>query len=166
MDGARFKRLTRAVLGASRLAVRSPRDAALAVRMVYWLLAVSVLARVLSLPRAQQVVSAPVRETAPADVRPTAERLATAIDRLLALDLWMLRPSCWRRAIVLNRFLALEGIATRIQFGVRPTHQGLAGHAWLDRDGQPFLEHSTDSHVVTFSLPLTPPKQPARGTLA
>jgi hypothetical protein len=55
---------------------------------------------------------------------------------------------------VLHRFLALHGIESRITFGVQKRADGtLNGHAWLERDGRPFLEDAAGAYVVTFSLP-------------
>ena len=83
-------------------------------------------------------------------------RLARAIDRLLRLDVFVYRRSCWRRALVLHRFLALHGIDSRVNFGLKRTTGELQGHAWLERDGQPFLEDDAGAYVVTFSLPRPP----------
>jgi hypothetical protein len=59
--------------------------------------------------------------------------------------------------MVLHRYLALHGIESRVTFGVRRDPDGsLAGHAWLERDGEPFLEHEAGAYVVTFTLPRTP----------
>ena len=91
-----------------------------------------------------------------ADAAATAARLAAAIDRVLRWDLFLFKRSCWRRAMVLHRYLALHGIESRINFGVRREPDGsLAGHAWLERHGEPFLEDEPGTYVITFSLPRT-----------
>jgi hypothetical protein len=142
---------------AIRLLLADPRDAVLSARMAACLVVVSGLARFTSLPRAQQLISVKVRPGLAAD-RAVAARLARAIDRVLALDVLVFRRSCWRRAMVLHRYLALHGIESRINFGLqRKTGGGLQGHAWLEHDGQPLLEDDAASYVVTFSLPLHPP---------
>ena len=66
------------------------------------------------------------------------------LDALLALDWLCFTPTCWKRAAVLNRFLALQGIEARIVFGVR-----------REEAGQPLLEKSTPDYIVTFSYPST-----------
>ena len=72
-----------------------------------------------------------------------------------AIDLFVFRRSCWKRAIVLHRFLALNGIESRINFGVRKESNGtLNGHAWLEHGGRPILEHDAGAYVVAFSLPV------------
>ena len=66
------------------------------------------------------------------------EKLGSAIDTLLATNLLMFKPSCWKRATVLHRYLALRGISTSIVFGVMKDAAGeLKGHAWLERDDRP-----------------------------
>ena len=38
----------------------------------------------------------------------------------------------------------------QVVFGVRTSEEKLAAHAWLERDGKPFLEGSEPDYVVTF----------------
>lgn len=145
---------------AFRLVLLDPRDAALSARMAAWLVIVSGLARVTSLPRAHRFISVKVRPGSVGD-RAIAARLARAIDRVLALDILVFRRSCWRRAMVLHRYLALHGIESRINFGLQRKAGGaLQGHAWLEHDGRPLLEDDAASYVVTFSLPLVHPPSP------
>src|SRR5262245_37843563 len=103
-------RVVRAAGRATRLLVVDPRDAALSARMAAWLVVVSGLARLTSLPRAHRLVSTAVRSGSVADRAASAARLARALDRVLALDVFLFRRSCWRRAMVLHRYLALHGI--------------------------------------------------------
>jgi hypothetical protein len=144
------------ILRATRLVVRHPDEAALSVRMAAWLVLASFLAWLMPLPRAHRLVSTRLRAPRPGDPTLTAARLARAIDRVLRLDLLIFRRSCWRRALVLHRFLALRGIDSRINFGVKKTAGELQGHAWLERDGHPFLEDDAAAYVITFSLPPQP----------
>lgn len=66
----------------------------------------------------------------------------------------MFTPKCWKRATVLHRFLALNGIATTIVFGVRKDADGeLKGHAWLQTDGRPFLESEPPRYNITYTFP-------------
>jgi Transglutaminase-like superfamily len=121
-----------------------------------WVVLVSFLARATALPRAQRIISVRLRPCRD-DADEVAARLARSIDALLRLDLPIFRRSCWKRAMVLHRFLALHGIDSRINFGVQKPSSGataVEGHAWLERDGLPFLEETPSTYVVTFSLPL------------
>ena len=143
------------VLGlAARQIVVAPRKAGLRARMAFWVLVVSVVARLTSLPRAQRIASGGVRSrSARAPVAPA--ELGAAIDSVLGIDLFVFRKSCWKRAMVLQRFLSLNGIETRLNFGVQQTTDGTVnGHAWLEHQGQRLLERDAGSYVVTFTLPL------------
>jgi hypothetical protein len=136
----------------------------LSARMAAWIVAVSILARITTLPRVQRIVSCRLRSRAgtPVDRRETtaplteayAAHLATTIDRLLRLDLFMFQRCCWKRALVLHRFLSLHGIESRVMFGLRKdTGDTMRGHAWLEHEGRPLLEDDAAGYVVTFSLP-------------
>lgn len=143
-----FRMLARA----GRLTVRRPARVWLLVRMATWVVILSALVRVLTLPRALQLVATHVRTKSTGRIKPND--LSSAIDMLLGLDMLMFRPKCWKRATVLHRFLALHGVATTIVFGVRKEPDGqLKGHAWLQADGQPFLESEQPLYNITYSFP-------------
>ncbi len=132
---------------------RNPGEAILLMRMGAWILVLSSLIKVQSLPRALQVISTPVRGPS-ADEQQTATRLAEAVDLLLAMDIFVYRPRCWKRAAILHRYLALHGIDSRINFGMRKEVDGtLSGHAWLERGGAPILETTVPDYSITFSFP-------------
>ena len=144
-----------------RLATRKiflePREFILRARMALWILLISLLARLTSLPRAQRIASFKVRSSPVKGRTETPAELGRAIDSVLALDLLVFRPSCWKRAMVLQRFLGLNGIESQVKFGLQMDKDGtVSGHAWLEHQGRPLLEHETGSYVVTFSLPLGP----------
>jgi hypothetical protein len=138
----------------ARFVVREPGSALLALRMSAWVAALSLLVKVLPLPRALRLV-------APGRVRPASgspeeaqESLARVLDSVLASDFWVFTPTCWKRAPVLHRYLALRGIETRIVFGVRRDGEdALSGHAWLEREGRPLLEARAPDYRVTYSFP-------------
>ena len=111
----------------------------------------------------QKVAACKLRSTSAEDTSETAAQLAKAIDNLLGLDLFVFRRSCWKRALVLHRFLALKGIESKVNFGLRKEADGkLIGHAWLEHEGQPLLEDKADNYVVTFSLPPKTPVFPSK----
>jgi hypothetical protein len=146
------------VLGqAARKTVGHPRDALLGTRMALWVVLISVLAELTSLARTQRIASfriGKVRSMRAEDIGETSARLGRAIDSLLGIDLLVFRRSCWKRALVLHRYLALSGIETQIKFGVRKESGGrVDGHAWLERHGQTLLENNAANYIVTFSLP-------------
>jgi hypothetical protein len=156
MNTATVRRVV-VVLGlVGRKILVKPRESLLSARMALWVVLVSVLARLTSLPRAHRIASLDVRSPSAVDRDQTAAHLARTLDTLLSLDLFVFRRSCWKRAMVLHRFLALNGIESRINFGLQKREDGtVLGHAWLEREGRPLLEDDPGAYVVTFSLPRT-----------
>ena len=140
---------------ATRKIAVAPREAALRARMALWVVLISALARVTSLSRAQWMAT---RGTGRRSGRRSATpaELGAAIDSVLGMELFVFRRSCWKRAMVLQRFLLLEGIDAKVNFGVQRGADGtVLGHAWLEHDGRALLEREAGSYVVTFTLPLT-----------
>jgi Transglutaminase-like superfamily len=143
------------ILRALQLTARDPARAWLLARMAAWVATLSLLAKLLSLPRALRIVSTEVRQKS-AEVDPT--QLSTAIDALLEADFFVFKPSCWKRSTVLHRYLALTGVATTIRFGIKRDGNGeLKGHAWLEWNGKPILENSPPVYTVTYSFPSNEP---------
>ena len=143
------------ILRALQLTIRDPARACLLARMAVWVVVLSVLARLLPLSRSLQIVSTDVRQKS-TEVDPV--QLSTAIDALLEANLFVFKPSCWKRATVLHRYLALAGLATTIRFGVRKDdNRELKGHAWLELNGKPILESSPPVYTVTYSFPSSEP---------
>ena len=140
---------------AARLVLCEPGSALLAARMGAWVVALSLLVKVVPLPRAMALVS-PRRaaNVEPADSALVQDRLARLLDSVLAADFWVFTPTCWKRAPVLHRYLALSGIDTRVLFGVRREgSDALSGHAWLEACGRPILEKTPPDYKVTYSFP-------------
>src|SRR5262245_55891287 len=108
------------VLSALRKAMwktaNDPHDALVSVRMALRLTLISLLARLTSLSNVQKVASFRIRHTSTVGSAETANQLGKTIDNLLGLDLFVFRRSCWKRALVLHRFLALKGIESQINF--------------------------------------------------
>jgi hypothetical protein len=152
---------------ATRKFVSDPREALLLCRMAWWVSVISVAARCYSLPRALAIVAGKTStETRPADtVKP--EQLARTLDLLLSADFLSFKPICWKRAAVLHRYLSHHGITTRIIFGVRNEAGGkVAGHAWLEADGEPILESTLPEYVVTYRFPSNEHLDPQLATLS
>ncbi len=142
----------RVVARAIRLTVHRPARMWLLARMATWVVILSGLVKVFTLPRALSFVATNVRSNR--DTNLDVQDLSSAIDALLAVDVLMFKPKCWKRATVLHRFLALNGIATTIAFGVRKEAGGeLKGHAWLQTDGRPFLESEPPLYNITYTFP-------------
>lgn len=148
------RRMLRLVTRGSRKFVFNPHESVLIIRMALWVFVLSVLVKQLPLPRALQMVAAKTPGPAQSLPEETAKELAHAIDLLLGAELLIFKPSCWKRAAILHRYLALNGIATRIVFGVRKGAEGAVdGHAWLESGGQPILEATAPNYKVTYTFP-------------
>lgn len=119
----------------------------LAMRMAAWIVFLTIFGRILSLHTMLRLID--TRRRSKARIPP--ERIASLVDRIFRADI--LHRSCWKRAAVLRRYLLLNGVDTAVVFGVRKGEEKLAGHAWLERDGHPFLEESEPDYVVTFRYP-------------
>lgn len=140
---------------AARFSLREPATALLLARMAFWVGVLSLLVRTMPLPRAMRLMT-PLRrrEVAGQDAEALKERLGGLLDVLLAADTLFLTPTCWKRAPVLYRFLALHGIESRVLFGMRRAGEGLLdGHAWVESGGRPVLERTAPAYNVTFSYP-------------
>ena len=139
---------------AARLVLKEPGDALLTLRMGAWVVALSLLMRVMPLPRALGLVAPRRPGRRSGDAEEVQARLARLLDSLLAADFWVFTPTCWKRAPVLHRYLALRGIETRVLFGVRRDgRDALAGHAWLEAGGEPLLEATPPDYKITYSFP-------------
>lgn len=139
---------------AARKAAIRPAEALLLLRMAGWVLLFSIAVKIFSLPRALRLVSTNTRLPSKTPERETQKRLGDAIDLLLKTDLLIFKPICWKRAALLHRFLALNGIATRILFGMRREPGGsLSGHAWLESRGTAILETTDPAYAVTYAFP-------------
>jgi hypothetical protein len=151
----RFKSFAALPTRAARLVLREPGSALLAARMGAWVVALSLLVRLVPLPRAMSFLTPrrPRRGTK-ADAEFVQTKLARLLDSVLAADFWVFTPTCWKRAPVLHRYLALSGIDTRVLFGVRREgSDALSGHAWLEARGRPILEKTPPDYKVTYSFP-------------
>ena len=140
---------------AARLVLSEPGSALLALRMGTWVVALSLLIKLMPLPRAMALVAPRrVARVEPTDAAHVQARLARLLDSILAADFWVFTPTCWKRAPVLHRYLALRGIDTRVLFGVRREGADtLSGHAWLEAGGEPILEKTPPDYKVTYSFP-------------
>lgn len=140
--------------------MRSPREALLLLRMAGWVVLLSGLIRVQPLPRVLKLMTARTPQNLRLTKLPSSERTAQLLDLLLGIDVFVFRPICWKRAAVLHRFLALQGMPTSIVFGVRKQNEGLLdGHAWLEVGHKPILEKNPPEYRVTYSFPMQTPIQ-------
>jgi len=142
------------MIRATLKAIRGPAQALLLARMAGWVLLFSIAVRLFPLPRALRMVSTKTRLPSQTPEAEIQSRLAESIDLLLKANLFVLKPICWKRAALLHRYLALQGISTLIMFGMRREPSGnLNGHAWLEARGRPILETTAPNYAVTYSFP-------------
>jgi hypothetical protein len=140
------------VVDALRLFFARPRRAWLLSRIAVWTLILSCIMRFRSLPTALRTLSVPTdraREVSTSD----GQQLATAVDAVLRVNRFVFRPVCWKRAILLRKFLAEQGHPSAIVFGVRNESGKLTGHAWLESNGSPIYEAETPDYTVTYRFP-------------
>ena len=122
-------------------------------RMAVWVATLSLMVKVLPLPTALRITTPRIKFKVPNDPQAIQEKLARLIDRLLALDLFVFTPTCWKRAAILHRYLALNGIPSRVIFGVRNAQEKLLeGHAWLEADDQPILEKIAPQYTKIYAF--------------
>jgi hypothetical protein len=145
--------LSTAMRGVS-FARRRPAETLLVARLALGVASFSVLARVLPLPRSLSLLSPKMTRRDARAMSVSDVRLAQLLDALLSLDVLCFTPTCWKRAAVLHRQLALRGRETRVVFGVRRGESDpLAGHAWLEANGVPLFESSPPEYAVTYCFP-------------
>lgn len=145
---------TRIVRRAGHFIRHKPAEAFLLLRMATWVALLSALIKFLPLPRVLSLVALPARRRTPKESPVTHTRVALLLDALLATNFLCFTPTCWKRAPVLHRYLALYGTETRIVFGVRKEAESiLAGHAWLEADGQPLFEADVPRYIATYTFP-------------
>ena len=141
-----------------RKLVINPGESFLMLRMAIWVSVLSVLVKFRPLPSALELVAAKPKPVQAGRQQETMARLSRAIDSLLRTELFIFKPICWKRAAVLHRYLTLNGIDSRIVFGVRRGPQGkVDGHAWLEADGEPILEATAPNYQVTYAFPSDDP---------
>ncbi|HSB28544.1 MAG TPA: lasso peptide biosynthesis B2 protein [Pyrinomonadaceae bacterium] len=154
----RISKVLRLTVAAGRKCISNPAEAYMLLRMAWWVTVLSVAAKLCPLPRALKLVSGEVTNDPDYHDPDLPLRLARSIDSLLSADIFYFKPICWKRAAVLRRYLGKTGVTTKILFGVRNEAEGkVAGHAWLEANGQPFLESSPPEYVVTYTYPSNQP---------
>jgi len=136
-----------------RMVSRDSRGFFMLLRMAFWVATLSLMVKVLPLPTTFRIITPRIKTRTPDDPQAIQDRLARLIDRLLALDLFVFTPTCWKRAAILHRYLALNGIPNRIIFGVRNAQEKiLEGHAWLEADDQPILEKIAPQYTKIYAF--------------
>ena len=154
-----IQRAAQLALRASSFVWHRPGDAWLLARMAGWVGLVTVLGRMLTLPNVAKVMRPGRRRVVPhykGENAAVREDLAGLLDMLLRTKFLCFTPICWKRALVLQRYLALSSIESEVVFGVRKEKDNrLIGHAWLEANGQPLLESDPPDYIKTFTFPFS-----------
>ena len=136
-----------------RMVSRDSRGFFMLLRMAFWVATLSLMVKVLPLPTTFRIITPRIKTRTPDDPQAIQDRLARLIDRLLALDLFVFTPTCWKRAAILHRYLALNGMPNRVIFGVRNAQEKiLEGHAWLEANDQPILEKIAPQYTKIYAF--------------
>jgi hypothetical protein len=146
----RLRRLGMNAAAAVKLVLREPGSLLLSVRMGAWILLITIVAPLVPLTTMLRLAETRLRR--PSSAFLPADEIGRRIDRLLHAG-FVKDGSCWKRATVLRRYLLLNGIESDVVFGVRKESGELKGHAWLEREGAPFLEREEPLYTVTFRHP-------------
>ena len=97
---------------------------------------------------------------------PGPGEILRCVESALTVGAPLVRPGCLTRGLTLYYFLRCAGVDVTLRFGARRRNGELmeeAGHCWLERGGEPFLENGNPYRysVPIYSLPAARP-QPAR----
>jgi hypothetical protein len=112
------------------------------------LMALPVLQRVLTLPALVRLCGA---RTLPTVLPPLApDRLLYLIRGLLQQHIGVFRPNCVKQSLVLFHFLRQWGAPVALCIGVAKHGGTLAGHCWVELDGQPLGEGDDPRRVFTI----------------
>jgi len=88
-------------------------------------------------------IAARLANTGRARTRPPIDVIVAEVDRWQGWLRWPWRTTCLKRASVLFTLLRRIDVEVELHIGVRRDDAGaFAAHAWLVRDGQPYLEHA------------------------
>jgi hypothetical protein len=89
----------------------------------------------------------------------------TKFSNFVVYDLFRSENPCLYRSLVLYRFLRMMGMEVSIAFAVKRDTEVLAGHAWIVKDGRPFLDHGgpAAAYEPVFVYPRDIPRDPGRG---
>lgn len=145
--------------------VRHPGDLPLLLRIFAFAMATRLLAR---LGPARLAGLLEPRRPVPVPTPPAVDRIAAYVDKILAAGRPLVPRGCLARGLTRYYFLRRAGLAISLCFGIGLIDGEPAGHCWLVREGEPFLEREDPRaafvEVMRFPLegpPLAPPRSRA-----
>ena len=89
--------------------------------------------------------------------RGTVQQIVTCVDFVIRIGKPLIRPGCLTRGLTLCYFLRRAGADVKLRFGVADLGDGIVGHCWLVKDGQPLSEVTDPRPVfaVAYEIPNT-----------
>ena len=121
------------------------RDSRLLLRAFMWRLALPFLKHLVPLPTLVRVLCAkPLANTLDARQR-RLSRLESVRQLLAEGGRLAVSSNCLERSLMLYRFLTEAGAGPQLVMGVSKGNTGVAGHAWIEIDGQALADATTDS---------------------
>ena len=118
-------------------------DARLFVRALGWRLALPALRRIVPLRSLVHLM----QRTSP---RPSPARLDAVRFFAAHGGRIVMSPHCLERSLVLYRFLGEAGARPTLVLGANGAPSGLAGHAWIEINGEPFADAPDYAPVLAF----------------
>ena len=95
---------------------------------------------------------------------PPVEALVRQVDDWLSRMPWPWRTTCLKRSAILYALLQRSGENVQLHIGVkREADRSFAAHAWLMKNGEPYLE-PTASTFATYQVITVFPEQSVPGT--
>lgn len=128
----------------ARLAGCFRTDSRLLLRAFMWRLALPLLKHLVPLPTLVHVLCAkPLASTADASQR-RGPRVESVRHLLAEGGRIVVSSNCLERSLMLYRFLTEAGAGPQLVMGVSKGDTGVAGHAWIEIDGQALADATTD----------------------
>ena len=133
----------------------NPSDVFLFFRILCFAAATPALLR-LKLPRLEALLEP---KTTPVILEPDrVQKIASTVDYALRAGRPLVRRSCLTRGLTLYYFLRRAGLEVMLCFGMGKVEGEFAGHCWLVKDGEPFLEKQDPRPLFTeiYAMPQRP----------
>jgi hypothetical protein len=142
--------------------LRSPGRGWYFLRVACFAAAVPILMR-LKLPALDRLIERRIASAAGAEGGAHGPgEILRCVESALALGAPLVRPGCLTRGLTLYYFLRRAGVDVTLRFGARRRNGELvpeAGHCWLEKGGEPFLENG-NPHLYSVPIYSLPPARP------
>jgi hypothetical protein len=132
--------------------IRGPADLALFLHVLAFAAAVPALMR-LKLPRLGPLLEPRDAPAAPDPDR--VQKIVSTVDLVLGAGRPLVRLGCLTRGVTLYYFLRRAGLDVSLCFGMGEMGGDFAGHCWLVKEGEPYLERTDPrpDFAPVYSIP-------------